>query len=151
MSTDTLDSDGQRPNQRTSTPEEQLLPEALVERIVQAVRLVGLPLAVETGGPGVYLDREGPIEGSVDHVVIRWHASNLLSDVAEKELPAGPAERLMSASLTAMEDALAELLAASGLVVAKHPFTRSLAVWGIDGPPPVEGGDEPTAHPHPLP
>ncbi|UED86166.1 hypothetical protein [Streptomyces profundus] len=145
MSSDTVDGDGQRPNQRTLSPEEQVLPEALVERIVQAVRLIGLPLAVETGGSGVYLEREGPIEGPVDHVVIRWHASNLLFDVAERELPAGPAERLMSASLTAMEDALAELLAASGLVVAKHPFTRSLAVWGVDGPPPVEGEDEPTA------
>lgn len=121
------------------TPDERQLPEHLVRRVRQAVRLVGLPLAAETGGAGVSLEREGPGDGPVDHVVIRWRASAELCDTAENELPDGPAEKLRNTTLTAMEDALLEVLAASGLVVAKHPFTRSLAVWGVEGPPPVAG------------
>ncbi|KAB8159568.1 hypothetical protein FH609_028695 [Streptomyces sp. 3MP-14] len=134
MSGDTRSRNGQP----APTSDERQLPAHLVERVRQAVRLVGLPLAAETGGVGVCLEREGPGEGPVDHVVIRWRTSAELWATAEDERPDGPAEKLRNTTLTAMEDALSELLAAGGLVVAKHPFTRSLAVWGIEGPPPVE-------------
>lgn len=123
--------------ERKLTPEEQQLPSHLVKRIEEAVRLVGLPLAVDTGQAGVYLEREGAINGPIDHVVISWHVTDRLFNAAEGQRPDQPAEQLMSVAYTAIEEALAAVLTASGLVVAKHPYTHSLAVWGADGPPPL--------------
>lgn len=108
-----------------------------MDRICQALRLAGLPLAVETGDAGVYLERESPIAGPIDHVVISWHTTSELFDAAEAA-GTGPAERLQSATPEAIEDAIAVILTASGLVVAKHPYTHSLAVWGVVGPPPID-------------
>ncbi|MFZ3562909.1 hypothetical protein ACOKM5_44040 [Streptomyces sp. BH097] len=145
--TPAIDTDEYDPS-RKLTPEEQLLPAALVDRICQALRLAGLPLAVETGDAGVYLEREGAIAGPIDHVVISWHTTNELFDAAEAEGHRGPAERLQSGTIDAVEDAIAVVLTASGLVVAKHPYTHSLAVWGIAGPAPVSSAanvSDPTA------
>lgn len=103
----------------------------LVERIYQVVRLAGLPLAMGTGDAGVYLEREDPISGPISYVVISWHTTDRLFDTSE-ETP-GPrahaADKLLSAACPAIEDALEKILAAGGLVVAKHPETHSLAVW----------------------
>ncbi|MFJ8313431.1 MULTISPECIES: hypothetical protein [unclassified Streptomyces] len=72
-STPPIEADEYDPERRP--PEEQLLPAYLVDRICQALRLAGLPLAVETRDAGVLPGTGRPDAGPIDHVVISWHTT----------------------------------------------------------------------------
>ncbi|MGN9795695.1 hypothetical protein ACTMTU_31965 [Streptomyces sp. OZ13] len=115
--------------ERTPTPEEQLLPTQLVERICHVVRLAGLPLAVDTGDGGVFLEQGSTVSAPADHVVISWHVTNRLFEDSEHHVTRRSADKLLLAAYPAIEDALETILSAAGLAVAKHPRTHSLAVW----------------------
>jgi hypothetical protein len=109
-------------------PQAQPLPAHLVERICRLLRLAGLPLAVETGDAGLHLERAGAVSGPADHVVLSWHVTDQLFDACENELSRHAADRLVSATCLALEEAVEKILSTGGLVLARHPGTRSLTV-----------------------
>jgi hypothetical protein len=122
------------------TPAEQQLPAHLVERILHVLRLAGVPLALETGGTGVYLERDDPIAGPTDRVVVTWLVTDVLLDATDSVLTSDratrkAADRLASAAVDGLEDALRAILSAGGLIVANNPATNSLTVWARTGMP----------------
>ncbi|MQS05477.1 hypothetical protein, partial [Streptomyces alkaliterrae] len=122
---------------RLRTPEEHQLPAYLVERIYHAARLAGLPLAIETGDAGVYLEREGPLAGPTDHVVVSWHVPDHLFLTAMDQPLQAPAPTFLNAVYQATDHVLTTLLDNSGLETRHHPRTGALTVLGITGPPPT--------------
>ncbi|MGW6145613.1 hypothetical protein [Streptomyces sp. NPDC055140] len=113
---------------RIVQPDALRLPMPLVKRISETLRLVGLPLAAETGDAGVRLDRGGIPEGHpIDHVAVCWQASAALFKASDGETE--PAEHLITTANRALDQVIADILTAAGLAVSLDPATEGWTVW----------------------